>query len=127
MVPIILAKELIALGCLAIILVGDSTSRIGDPSFRAKKRTLLNQETIVSNGQKIATQIQQLLPNAQIVFNSQWYRETALVDFLTEVGSLFTVNKILEKESFSAAFSRDALFYSDFSYILLQAYDFYQL
>lgn len=127
LVPLTVAKQLNNLDCPIIVLIGDSTSRIGDPSFRTKKRTFLTSQTIAFNSKKITAQIKTILPNALIVSNSEWHQKLTLIDFLSKIGSLFTINKILEKESLSASFSRQALFYSDFSYILLQAYDFYYL
>ena len=127
LVPIKMMQLLNQLGCQIIIVIGDSTARIGDPSFRSKKRTLLTKTIIANNTEKIRVQVKKLLPQAKILLNTLWYKQTKLIDFLTEIGNLFTVNKILEKESLSNTFSRDALFYSDFSYILLQAYDFHYL
>ena len=122
-----LLKKISELGCQAIILIGDYTCRIGDPSFQVKQRLFLDQKTIASNSAKIIKQIKKILPNCIVVQNSTWYKKTNLFDFLIEVGKLFTVNKMLEKQSLSVAFQQNNLFYSSFSYILLQAYDFYYL
>lgn len=127
LVPLFLAQKLHEYGCEVIVLLGDATARIGDPSFRTKKRTTLNPLQIKTNAGKLQGQIATFFPHFLRIRNSQWYQKLSFVNFLSQVGSLFTVNKILEKESLSHAFSRDALFYSDFSYILLQAYDFYYL
>lgn len=127
LVPLILLKEIGELGCQPIILLGGSTAQIGDPSFRSKKRAQLSIHQIEQNTKKIHKQIQQLLPNSKIINNKKWYDGLTYLDFLKKVGTLFTVNKMLQKESFSFALERNELFYDQLSYILLQAYDFYCL
>ena len=125
--PIYLLKQLIKLGCPGIIVIGDFTGAIGDPSFRKRKRQTLEDSELDSNIDKITKQITNFLPNCRIYNNQDWYENWSIRDFLKTLGKAFTVNKMLEKKSLAEAYERQNLLYSEFSYLLLQAYDFYHL
>ena len=127
LLPFQLLRELSIWGCPIVILLGGATALVGDPSFRSQTRNHLSSETVQSNQQTIEKQIRQLLPEAQIVNNWDWYQKLSLFDFLKNIGQHFTVNKMLERKGIRQLYKNDFLLYNEFSYILLQAYDFYHL
>ncbi len=127
LIPLKLLKEFSILGCPIIVLLGGATGEVGDPSFQKQKRKNLVISQIQKNIIQIQTQILKLLPKVKLVNNLDWYQKFNILDFFKNVSSLFTVKKMLQKESFAQAFKENILFHHQFSYILLQAYDFYYL
>ncbi len=125
--PIYVLKQFQKWGCKVIIILGGLTGGIGDPSFRTKRRTLQTHELLNENQRKIIKQFQQFLPTAKIYNNLDWYKNMNVFEFFQKLGKAFTINKILQKKSISNAFEKKELFYDEFSYLLLQAYDFYHL
>jgi tyrosyl-tRNA synthetase len=121
-----------------IALAGGVTGMIGDPGGKAAERNLLTAETLAANLAGIRPQLEKFLDftagadptrRALLRDNSEWLGDMSMVDFLREVGKHFTVNQMVAKESVKARFERpdQGISYTEFSYMLLQAYDFLRL
>ena len=117
-------------------LVGGGTGLIGDPSGRDTERTLLDDGTLERNSAAIRAQIEGFfdgpdegLGSIKLVDNAHWLRELRVTDFLRDIGKLFSVNEMIRKESVRARLEgRDqGISYTEFSYMLLQAYDYLHL
>src|ERR1700736_1425079 len=114
-----------------IALVGGGTGMIGDPSGKTLERQLLSKEQIASNVDGIRTQLGRFLDfehksnPAMLVNNLDWLSPISMIDFLRDVGKHFTVNYMLAKESVKRRYEEgDGISFTEFSYMLLQAYDF---
>ena len=122
-------------GHTPIILVGGGTGMIGDPSGKSEERILLSKEKIDENVDAIYKQVSPFLDfsskiknPAKIVNNSDWLRKIDLLSFLRDIGKHFTVNTMLSRESVKNRLDRDTgISFTEFSYQLLQAYDFLKL
>jgi tyrosyl-tRNA synthetase len=121
-------------GHTPIALVGGATGMIGDPSGKSQERVLQSIEQIAENVVGIRAQLERFLdfgtaPNAaRIVNNFDWLGPIDLLTFLRDVGKHFTVNFMLQKESVSRRLeTEEGISYTEFSYLLLQAYDFLHL
>jgi tyrosyl-tRNA synthetase len=131
LLPIMLLARLQRFGHTPIAIVGGGTGLIGDPSGRTRERQLLTQEQVEANLQGIRSQLERFLDfeargnPAKIVNNADWLTEVSFVDFLRDVGKYFTVNYMLAKESAKRRLDQEeGLSFTEFSYLLLQAYDF---
>ncbi len=108
---------------------------IGDPSGRSQERNLLSAETLQANIAGIREQIGKLVDfsdaaaGATLVNNYEWMKDYSFLAFLRDVGKCFPVNVMLSKDSVKSRLERDdaGLSYTEFSYMLLQAYDFVRL
>jgi tyrosyl-tRNA synthetase len=121
-------------GHVPIALVGGGTGLIGDPSGKKDERLLLTKEQTQENARGIQTQLEHFIhfegANAAILLNNaDWLCALPLVDFLRDIGKYFSVNVMLNKESVRARLEdRDhGISYTEFSYSLLQAYDYLHL
>ena len=121
-------------GHTPIAIVGGGTGMIGDPSGKSQERNLLSSEQVDENVVGIRAQLERFLdfsaaPNAaRIVNNADWLGVIDVLSFLRDVGKHFTVNYMLQKESVSRRLeSEDGISYTEFSYLVLQSYDFLQL
>jgi tyrosyl-tRNA synthetase len=117
-----------------IALVGGATGMIGDPSGKSEERNLLSVDSLRANVVGIEKQMRQFLDfdcgenSALLVNNFDWMRKFSYLDFLRDVGKNFPVNVMLGKDSVKSRLGSDAgLSYTEFSYMLLQAYDFVHL
>ena len=117
-----------------IAIVGGGTGMIGDPSGKSLERVLLSKEQIDDNVGGIKAQLSRFLdfdtaPNAaRIVNNADWLGTIDVLSFLREAGKHFSIGYMLQKESVSRRMeSEDGISYTEFSYLVLQAYDFLQL
>ena len=120
-----------------IALAGGGTGMIGDPSFKAVERPLLTLEQIEANVEGIREQLTRFLDfthaagpsQALLLNNASWLTTISLTDFLRDVGKHFTVNQMVAKDSVKSRLDRDdvGLSFTEFSYMLLQAYDFLRL
>jgi tyrosyl-tRNA synthetase len=114
-----------------IALAGGATGMVGDPGGRSEERNLLDEETLRRNVEAIKTQIARVLgPEGQwtLVDNYEWTRDVRLLDFLRDVGKHVTVNQMLARESVRARIdSEHGISYTEFSYMLLQAFDYWWL
>lgn len=121
-------------GHTPIAIVGGGTGMIGDPSGKSQERNLLSSEQVDANVAGIRAQLEKFLdfsatPNAaRIVNNADWLGAIDVLSFLRDVGKHFTVNYMLQKDSVSRRIeSEDGISYTEFSYLILQSYDFLQL
>ena len=132
LMPLMLLANLQRGGHRPIVLMGGGTGLIGDPSGKAGERPLLSKEQIRENLQHQRDQMARFLefgagPTAAILLdNAKWLGSQGLIDFLRDVGKHFTVNVMLQKESVKARLEA-GLSFTEFSYMLLQAYDFLHL
>ncbi len=116
-----------------IALVGGATGMIGDPGGRSSERNLLDIETLETNVAAIRTQLEGLLdfegPNgARLVNNHDWTKDVTVIDFLRDVGKHATVNQMVANESVRSRMeSEHGISFTEFSYMLLQAFDFWWL
>jgi tyrosyl-tRNA synthetase len=117
-----------------IAVVGGGTGMIGDPSGKSQERNLLSAEQIEQNVRGIRSQLERFLDfdapgnPARVVNNAEWLGTIDLLTFLRDAGKHFTVNYMLQKESVSRRLeSEEGISFTEFSYLLLQAYDFLQL
>jgi len=117
-----------------IALAGGGTGMIGDHSGKKTERQLLTPEKIAANVEAIKVQLAQFLDfdvklnPAEIINNGDWLNTISMMDFLRNVGKHFTVNYMVAKDSVKSRLGREGgISYTEFSYMLLQAYDFLQL
>src|SRR2546429_7761700 len=132
LMPVMLLRHFQLAGHRPIVLMGGGTGLIGDPSGKRGERPLLSKEQIRENLQRQRDQMSRFLDfdardsHAQVLNNADWLVKESLVDFLRDVGKHFTVNIMLQKESVQARLE-SGISYTEFSYMLLQAYDFLHL
>jgi tyrosyl-tRNA synthetase len=112
-----------------IALVGGATGLVGDPSGKAEERKLMPLEEVRHNVGALGAQIARYVPEARMVDNYEWFDGYAYLDFLRDIGKHFSVNMMLGKESVRARLEdrEHGISYTEFSYMLIQAYDFLSL
>ena len=118
-------------GHKVILVVGGGTGMIGDPGGRSAERVLLGAETVAYNAKNIARQVKNIVGSADFILldNAEWLERLSMIEFLRDVGKHFTVNAMLQRE-FIKDRVRDpdtGISYTEFSYALLQAYDYFHL
>ena len=135
LVPIMALVHLQRSGHRPIALVGGGTGLIGDPSGKASERALLSEAQVHENVRGIRAQLERFLEfgdgghngtGAILVDNAEWLRSLRTIEFMRDIGKHFTVNYMLQKESVKARLDVGISF-TEFSYMLLQAYDFLEL
>jgi tyrosyl-tRNA synthetase len=134
LLPVMALARLQRAGHSPIAIVGGGTGLIGDPSGKTQERTLLTKEQVDRNVAGVRAQLARFLDfdapanPARIVNNADWLVPMDLMAFLRDVGKHFTVNYMIGKESVRRRLeSEDGISYTEFSYLLLQAYDFVML
>jgi tyrosyl-tRNA synthetase len=134
LLPLMGLARLQRFGHRPIAIVGGGTGMIGDPSGKSQERNLLSAEQIDQNVNGIRVQLERFLdfssrPNgAVIVNNAAWLGTVDLLTFLRDAGKHFTISYMLQKESVNRRLeSEEGISFTEFSYLLLQAYDFLQL
>jgi len=137
LVSIMILKHFQACGHKPYALVGGATGMIGDPSMKSKERNLLDEETLSHNVKCIKEQLGKFLdfdsdaPNrAELVNNYDWMKNYTFIDFTRDIGKLITVNYMMSKDSVKKRLSRDSsegMSFTEFTYQLLQGYDFLYL
>lgn len=116
-----------------IFLVGGGTGMIGDPSGKSEERNLLDAATLQRNIKGMRSQIEGFLEfgsgetAAKLVNNEDWLESLNLVDFLRDTGKHFSIGYMMAKESVKARIAEAGISYTEFSYMILQAYDFLHL
>lgn len=129
---IVTARRLMLAGHQAILVAGGATGMIGDPSGRSSERVLLDQETLAHNTAAIARQLERLLDGSGsggpiIVDNREWLEPLTLISFLRDVGKHVSVATMLGRESVRSRLGGEGLSFTEFTYMILQAVDFWQL
>ena len=135
LVPLLALRRFQLLGHHPIAVAGGATGSIGDPSGKSQERQLLTAEVLDHNIAKVKMQMAKLLDfetpqnPARLVDNASWTKGLSFLDFLRDIGKHFSVNQMVAKESVRARMEdREAgISYTEFSYMLLQAFDFYVL
>ncbi len=133
LVPVMALAWLQRTGGTPIALVGAGTGMVGDPSGKRQERPVLAVEQIDANAAAIRFQLERFLRfdganAARMRNNADWLRTLGLMEFLRDVGKHFGVGAMLQKESIrSRVGSEDGISYTEFSYMLIQAYDFWHL
>ena len=116
-----------------ILLAGGGTGMIGDPSGRSDERNLLTKDQLAYNLAAIRSQLERFVDfeggRAVLVDNGEWLWDLGLLEFLRDIGKHFTVNQMVAKDSVKTRFEAEdrGISFAEFSYMLLQAYDFLQL
>lgn len=135
LVPLLALRRFQDLSHHPIAVAGGATGSIGDPSGKSAERSLLTKEQIKANVEAVRPQLARLLdferqPNpAKLVDNADWTVGMSYLDFLRDIGKHFSVNQMVAKESVRARMEdrEVGISYTEFSYMLLQAFDFYVL
>ncbi len=131
LIPVMMLVHFQRSGNTPVILVGGATAMIGDPSGKTEERKLLSIETVRHNQERIARQLRKFFDAGSanppiIVNNYDWLSRICVLDFLRDVGKHLTVNYMAAKESVKNRWE-GGISFTEFSYQLLQAYDFYRL
>jgi tyrosyl-tRNA synthetase len=129
LIQIMVLRWMRKLGHNPLILLGDATTRVGDPSGKSTARPILTTEQIGSNRQGIEKVFKTLVPEPQFVTNEAWFNgETGFFEFLQEYGSMFSINRMLTFDSVKSRLKPDSsLSFLEFNYMLMQAVDFFKL
>jgi len=135
LVPILLLLHLQKAGHKPMALIGGATGMIGDPSGKSQERILLSEETLQNNVEGIKSQLRKYIDfdstksnAANLVNNYDWFKEIRLLDFLRDTGKHITVNYMTSKESVRKRIEGETgISFTEFSYQLIQGYDFYWL
>lgn len=118
-------------GHRVILLVGGGTGMIGDPSGKSEERNLLEEETLRANAKGISAQAKTLFAseNFEMMNNHDWLGKLNLIEFLRDIGKHFSVNAMIQRDSVKNRFEtqEQGISYTEFSYMLLQSYDFLHL
>ncbi|MFM1649142.1 tyrosine--tRNA ligase [Aeromonas salmonicida] len=132
LVPLLMLRRFQLAGHTPLALVGGATGLIGDPSFKATERSLNSADTVLGWVASLSAQIKALLPAddglsaPQLVNNGDWMGQMSALDFLRDIGKHFSVNAMLARESVRQRLARpdQGISFTEFSYALLQSYDF---
>ena len=132
LVQIMILKHLQDCGHKPIILVGGATGMVGDPSGKSKERNLLDEATLERNLSSIRKQLEKFLNfdcgsnSAEIVNNFDWFKKYSFLEFIRDVGKHMSINYMMSKDSVKSRLETGMSF-TEFSYQLVQGYDFYRL
>ena len=131
-IPIMAMAHMQRAGHKPIALIGGGTAMIGDPSGKTDMRKMMTTETIDQNVECIKKQMSRFLDfsdgNAIIVNNGDWLRNLNFIEFMRDIGSMFSVNKMLTAECYKARMATEnGLSFLEFTYMLMQSYDFLEL
>jgi len=129
-IQIMVMKHMQKAGHIPIALVGAGTAKVGDPSGKSDMRKMLENNTLEENGNAIANQLSRYLvldgEKGILENNANWLDHLNYIDFLREIGSKFSVNRMLEAECFKSRM-QTGLTFLEFNYMIMQAYDFLEL
>jgi tyrosyl-tRNA synthetase len=128
---LILARRFMDAGWQAVILAGGATSLIGDPGGKDKERSLKSEDEITDNIQSIKQQIKQILSHEEfeLVDNYDWFKEVKYLDFLRDVGKNYSMTELMQRDFVTERMNEGGggISYAEFSYSLIQGYDFWWL
>ncbi len=124
-------RRFVDAGHKLIVIVGGGTGMIGDPGGKSAERNLLSEETVASNAKALHAQFSQLLGGVEfeMVNNAEWLHKLNYMEFLRDIGKHFTVNEMIKRDTVRPRLETpdQSISYTEFSYMLLQAYDFLEL
>lgn len=127
----VVLRRFIERGHKVIIIVGGGTGMVGDPGGKSQERNLLSDEVVARNTEALRAQFKKLFKGAEfeMLNNADWLRKANLMEFLRDVGKHFTVNEMIRRDSVRPRIEspEKSISYTEFSYMLLQAYDYYHL
>lgn len=130
LLPVMAMRLMQKVGHIPIVLVGGATAQIGDPSGRISARPMMTLETIEENVRCLRNQLKRFIDDgdgkAHFVNNADWLCKIGYIEMLREVGSIFSVNRMLAQESVKSRLE-NGLSFLEFNYSILQGYDFYIL
>ena len=121
----LICERLARYGHHPIVLVGGATGLIGDPR-PTKERDKSSEEVIFKNLEGIKSQLQKYFPHCEMVNNYDWTKDVSFIDFLRDYGKFFNINYMINKDIIRRRLD-EGISYTEFSYMLMQAYDFYWL
>lgn len=121
----LICERLARYGHHPIVLVGGATGLIGDPR-PTKERDKSSEEVIFKNLEGIKAQLQKYFPHCEMVNNYDWTKDVSYIDFLRDYGKFFNINYMINKDIIRRRLD-EGISYTEFSYMLMQAYDFYWL
>lgn len=128
---ILVVRRFIEHGHKLIVIVGGGTGMVGDPGGKSEERNLLSDETIARNTEALRAQFKKLFKGAQfeMINNADWLKSANLMEFLRDVGKHFTVNEMIKRDSVRPRIETpdQSISFTEFSYMLLQAYDYLHL
>ena len=133
LVPLFALRRFQLAGHRPIALAGGATGFIGDPTGRSAERVLMTADVVAERVQRIRSQMERFLDfdegptGAVLADNLEWTAPMSTIEFLRDVGQHFSVNQMLAKESVSARLEAGGLTFTEFSYMLLQSYDYLEL
>ena len=137
LVSVMILKHFQNCGHKPFALVGGATGMIGDPSMKSAERNLLDEQTLTHNVESLKAQLARFLdfesdsPNkAELVNNYEWMKDYSFIGFIRDIGKHITVNYMMAKDSVKKRLQRDSsegMSFTEFSYQLMQGYDFYWL
>jgi len=133
LVALLVSIHLTKAGLKPILLFGGATGMIGDPGGKSAERNLLPLEQVAENVKLQQTQAANLWRSAgltvtpEIVNNLDWTKEVSMLEFLRDIGKHFTINYMIAKDSVKSRLSGDGISYTEFSYMLLQSFDYLHL
>lgn len=129
LVGIVILRWFQKFGHTPVVILGGATGRIGDPSGKSAERPLLDDEAIEYNVSRIRRHFEEMLDARAVILNNNvWYQSLSVIDFLRDVGKHFRIGSMLAKESVRARMeSEEGMSFTEFSYQVLQGFDFYYL
>ena len=135
LVPILVLVHLQRAGHKPYALVGGATGMVGDPSGKSEERNLLSEDVLAKNQAGVKKQLEKFLdfgtakPNAAVMVNNyDWFKDMGFLQFIRDAGKHITVNYMMAKDSVKKRIQGDAgLSFTEFTYQLIQGYDFYWL
>ena len=134
LVPLLAMRRFQLAGHKPIVLIGGATGLIGDPSGRKTERTLNTKEVVAGYVEGIKTQVERIVDptgssSLRIVNNLDWFEPVTAIEFLRDIGKHFSINTMIAKDSVQSRLNRDdvGISYTEFSYMLLQAFDFFHI
>ena len=130
MFALMTVSHLAQAGLRPIIVLGGGTGLVGDPSGKTEMRNMLDQEVAKKNLKAMENQIRKIIPKDPeplFINNIEWLGNLNLIEFLRDVGRHFSINRMLTQDSVANRLEKGGLTYLEFSYMLLQAYDFVYL
>jgi len=126
LMQLIILKAASSYNFVPYVLIGKATGLIGDPAFKEKERKKTNFKDIEYNFECLKKQIKNIFPEFIIINNYKWVNDLSLIEFLREVGKAFNISTMLAKDHIKTRI-QSGLSFAEFSYNLIQAYDFYHL